>query len=60
MDTFPIRKESVFMPESETKYPTEFREKIVALVRDGRSVEDLTREFELCSATIQGWVKAPR
>jgi transposase len=29
----------------------------VALARTGRSVEDLAREFEPCSATIHGWIK---
>ena len=32
-------------------------EQIVALARTGRGVEDLSREFEPCAATIHGWVK---
>ena len=40
-----------------TAHLPEFREQIVALARTGRSVEDLAREFEPCSATIHGWVK---
>jgi len=27
------------------------------LVRSGRSVKDLAREFEPCAATIHGWIK---
>ncbi len=45
------------MPRTRNPYPAEFREQIVALARAGRSVEDLAREFEPCSATIHGWVK---
>lgn len=29
----------------------------MALARTGRSVEDLSREFEPCAATIHGWIK---
>jgi len=45
------------MPRTRNPYPAEFREQIVALARAGRSVEDLAREFEPCTATIHGWVK---
>lgn len=45
------------MPRTRNPYPAEFREQIVALVRTGRSVEDLAREFEPCAATIHGWTK---
>ena len=45
------------MPRTRTPYPTEFREQMVALVRAGRSVESLAREYEPCAATIHGWVK---
>ena len=34
------------MPRTRNPYPAEFREKLVALSRAGRSVEDLAREFE--------------
>ncbi|MEM9238698.1 MAG: transposase [Pseudomonadota bacterium] len=45
------------MPRTRTPYPTEFREQLVALVRAGRSVESLAREYEPCAATIHDWVK---
>ena len=35
----------------------EFREQMVALVRAGRSPEDLAKEFEPCAHTIYGWVR---
>ena len=45
------------MPRTRNPYPTEFREQLVALVRTGRSVESLAREFEPCAATIHEWVR---
>lgn len=45
------------MPRTRAPYPPEFREQIIALARVGRSIEDLSREFEPCAATIHGWVK---
>lgn len=45
------------MPRTRNPYPAEFREQIVALVRTGRSVESLAREYEPCAATIHEWVR---
>ena len=45
------------MPRTRTPYPAEFREQMVALVRTGRSVESLAREYEPCAATIHEWVR---
>ena len=45
------------MPRTRNPYPADFREQVVALVRTGRSAEDLAREFEPCAATIHGWIK---
>ena len=45
------------MPRTRNPYPAEFRDHIIALARAGRSVEDLAREFEPCTATIHGWIK---
>lgn len=45
------------MPRTRNPYPADFREQIVALAQAGRSVEDLAREFEPCTATIHGWIK---
>lgn len=38
-------------------YPPEYRERLVELVRGGRSPEKLAEEFEASAATIRGWVK---
>jgi len=45
------------MPRTRNPYPAEFREQMVALVRSGRSVESLAREYEPCAATIHEWVR---
>lgn len=45
------------MPRTRNPYPADFREQMVALVRAGRSPEELAREFEPCAATINTWVK---
>lgn len=45
------------MPQRHTPaYPTEFRERLVELVRSGRSPEELSREFEPSAQTIRNWV----
>ena len=38
-------------------YPPEFREKMVELVRSGRTPEDLAESFEPSAQTIRNWVK---
>lgn len=38
-------------------YPPEFRHQIIELVRAGRSVDELAREFEPSPQTIRNWVK---
>ena len=37
-------------------YPPEFRERIVALARSGRSPEQLANDFEPSVQTIRNWV----
>ena len=39
------------------RYPPEYKERIVELVRAGRSPGSLAREFEPSEQTIQNWVK---
>ncbi len=38
-------------------YPPEFRRKIVELVRSGRSVAAVSREFDVSRQTIMNWLK---
>ena len=44
------------MPKTRKPYPPEFREQLVALVRAGRTPEDLAREFEPTGQSISNWV----
>lgn len=45
------------MPRTRAAYPPEFRQRMVELVRSGRSPEGLAREFEPTGQTIRSWVK---
>ena len=44
------------MPRTRRPYPPEFREQLVALVRAGRTPEDLAGEFEPTAQSISNWV----
>ena len=44
------------MPKTRKPYPPEFREQMVALVRVGRTPEELSREFEPTAQSIINWV----
>lgn len=44
------------MPKTRAPYPAEFQGQMVALMRAGRSVESLVREYEPCAATVHEWV----
>ena len=45
------------MPRSHPPYAPEFRRQMVALVRSGRSPEELSREFEPSAQAIWTWVR---
>ena len=45
------------MPKSRPPYPAEFRCQMVALVRAGRTPDELSREFEPSAEAIRQWVK---
>ena len=44
------------MPKSHRPYPPEYRERLIELVRSGRSPEALAREFEPSAQWIRNWV----
>ena len=44
------------MPKTRRPYPPEFREQMVALVRAGRTPEELSRKFEPTAQSIINWV----
>jgi transposase len=43
------------MSKSRRAYPLEYRQRIVELVRAGRSPEELSREFEPTAQCIRNW-----
>jgi transposase len=45
------------MPKSHRLYPPEFRQRIVELVRKGRTPEELGRQFEPSAQCIRNWVR---
>jgi transposase len=45
------------MPKSHRPYPPEFRQRIVELVRKGRTPEELARQFEPSAQAIRNWVR---
>jgi transposase len=45
------------MPRSHAPYPEEFRRQMVALVRAGRTPEELADEFEPSANAIRNWVR---
>ena len=44
------------MTKSHKRYPEEFKRKLVALVREGRTPEKLSRQFEPSAQAIRNWV----
>lgn len=44
------------MPKSHTPYPPEFRQRMVELVRSGRSPDELAEKFEPTAQSIRNWV----
>ncbi len=45
------------MPKSHRPYPPEYRERLIELVRRGRSPESLAREFEPSAQCIRNWLR---
>jgi transposase len=45
------------MPKSHRPYSAEFRQRIVELVRKGRTPEELAHQFEPSAQAIRNWVR---
>jgi transposase len=45
------------MPKSRRPYPLEYRERMMELVRSGRSPESLAKEFEPTAQCIRNWIR---
>ncbi len=44
------------MPKTRAPYPPEFRQRIIELVRKGRTPESLAEQFEPSAQTIRNWL----
>jgi transposase len=44
------------MPRTHPPYPIEFRNRMIDLIRAGRTPEELAQEFEPTAQTIRNWV----
>ena len=44
------------MPRTHKAYAEEFKKKLIALVREGRTPEELARQFEPSAQSIRNWV----
>ncbi|MCX8566577.1 MAG: transposase [Glomeribacter sp. 1016415] len=44
------------MRQSKAPYPSAFREQILELIQAGKSVKELSKEFDCCPKTILSWV----
>jgi transposase len=44
------------MANTHKRYPEEFKKKLVSLVREGRTPEQLSRQFEPSAQAIRNWV----
>jgi len=44
------------MKKSHKPYPKEFKQRMVALAREGRTPEELSRQFEPSAQAIRNWV----
>lgn len=45
------------MPKSRSPYPLAFRQRMIDLVRSGRTPESLAAQYEPSSESIRNWVK---
>ena len=45
------------MSNTHPSYPPEFRSKVVALVRSGRGIREVAREFKLSDQSVRNWLK---
>jgi len=60
VDTLPLSwKDCLMAPKKKFRrpYPAEFKEQMVALVRAGRTPQELSREFEPSAQCIRNWAR---
>jgi transposase len=56
VDTEPFVFQEFTMPKKPLPYAPEFRQRMIELVRAGRTPEQLAREFEPSAQAIRNWV----
>jgi transposase len=44
------------MPRTHKAYPEEFKKKLIGLIREGRTPEELSRQFEPSAQSIRNWM----
>ena len=44
------------MPKQRKTYPDEFKKKLIAMARGGRTPEELSRQFDPSAQSIRNWV----
>ena len=57
MDTFRLAEKESTMAKHPRAHPPEFRRKILELVRAGRSLNALAKEFSISRQSIVNWVR---
>ena len=57
MDTFPLAEKGSTMPRPPRVYPPEFRQKILELIRSGRSGNAVAEQFNVSRQTVSNWLK---
>jgi transposase-like protein len=57
VESFPLWAEDSTMPKSKPPYPPDFRARVIDLVRSGRTIGSLSREFNVSQQSIRIWVK---
>lgn len=45
------------MPRTGTRYPPEFRQRVVELARAGRTPASLAREFSIAEKSVRNWLE---
>ncbi len=57
VESFTLWEEDSWMRRYKRPYPPDFRSRIVELVRAGRTVSSLEKEFDVNHMTITAWVR---
>jgi len=56
VDTFRLAEKGSTMAKRLRKYAPEFRQQVIELVKSGRGLTDVAREFKISPQTVSTWV----